>query len=75
MRFHLYALTGPETDYPSGTRQGSYDSLAEAKRNTYGRRWEERRGADGRRVWLGLPTADVAWCDQIREEPGSPAGS
>jgi len=72
VRYHLYTLTGPETDYPTGTEEGSYDSLAEAKRNTYIRRWDERTAADGLRVWLGLPTKTVAWCDQIREQAEVP---
>ncbi|MFC7624841.1 hypothetical protein [Microlunatus sp. GCM10028923] len=69
MRFHLYERTSEDTDTPSGTDLGSYASLDEAKETTPPRRWIARRGANGRRVWLGLPTAGAQWYDQVRERP------
>ncbi len=69
MRFHLYATTEEDTDHPSGVDQGSYGSLDEAKQSTPPRRWVLRRAANGRRVWLGHPTAKANWYDQIRERP------
>lgn len=65
----MYERTDEDTDQPSGTDLGSYGSLNEAKESTPRRHWVVRRGANGRRVWLGLPTAGAEWYDQVRERP------
>jgi len=70
MKYRLYSRCTADTDRPSGEQVGSFDSPEEAKNHTHRRRWGLRTGANGRRVWLGYPTADADWYDQIRQVPG-----
>lgn len=68
MKYHLYRRSTDETDVPSGEDAGTFDSLDEAKESTHRRRWALHTAPNGRRVWLGHPTSQAAWYDQIRQE-------